>query len=409
MPSALEGLIVLDFTHALAGPYCTMLLAQYGARVFKIESSTGDTGRTWGPPFTGTQASYFIGVNAGKKGVLIDLKRPEGLDLALRLIEKADVLIENMRPGTLDRIGLSYSKAQARNPRLIYCSISGYGQNGPRRDEPAMDLILQASCGLISVTGAPGGEPARCGHSVADVTAGMFAMIGILMALNARHTTGQGQLVDISMFDSMISAMASNFAYYCGSGIVAEPMGTAFATIVPYRTFPTADRHIAIAVGSEKLWPPFCQAVGRPDLASIPEYATNALRVKHRDVLEPLLFEIFARHTAAELSARLTAQGVPNSPVRTIDEVVADPQSAVRRMFEPVVDSAGAKFDVTGPPIKLANTPGAVCGSAPYLGEHTNETLSELLHLDASELHRLTAAGVIIHSGNTVGPHPKTN
>jgi crotonobetainyl-CoA:carnitine CoA-transferase CaiB-like acyl-CoA transferase len=399
MGSALDGLTVLDFSHALAGPYCTMLLAQYGARVYKIESNTGDTGRTWAPPFTGGQASYFIGVNAGKQGVLIDLKKPEGLDLALRLIEKADVLIENMRPGTMERLGLGYAKAQARNSGLIYCSISGYGQNGPRRDEPAMDLILQASCGLISVTGSPGGEPARCGHSVADITAGMFAMIGILMALNARHTTKQGQCVDVSMFDSMISAMASNFAYYEGSGLVAEPMGTAFQTIVPYRTFPTADhRHLAIAVGSEKLWPPFCEALGRADLASVPEYATNALRVKHREVLEPLLTEIFISHTAADLSARFTAHGVPNSPVRTIDEVVADPQSSVRRMFEPVIDSAGAKFNVTGCPVKLTATPGAMRGSAPYLGEHTKHALHELLQLSETEMVRLAADGVIVQA-----------
>jgi crotonobetainyl-CoA:carnitine CoA-transferase CaiB-like acyl-CoA transferase len=372
-----------------------MLLAQYGARVYKVESATGDTGRTWGPPFTGAHASFFIGVNAGKKGVLIDLKRPEGLDLAMRLIEKADILIENMRPGTLERLGLGYAPARTRNPRLIYCSISGYGQDGPRRDEPAMDLILQASTGLISMTGSPGGEPARCGHSVADITAGMFALIGILMALHARQASGVGQFVDVSMFDSMISAMASNFAYYAGSGIVAKPLGTSFATIVPYRTFPTADRHIAIAVGSEKLWPPFCEAIGRHDLASLQEYSTNALRVKNRGILEPLLVEIFGRHTAEEWSARLSLHGVPNSPVRTIDEVVADPQSAVRRMFEPVIDSAGASFPVTGTPIKLSATPGFVPGPAPNLGEHTNQALAELLGLDASDLERLAASGVI--------------
>lgn len=396
MPSPLDGLTVLDFSHALAGPYCTMLLAQYGARVYKVESATGDTGRTWGPPFTGGQASYFVGVNAGKQGVLIDLKQPEGLQLALRLIEKADVVIENMRPGTMDRLGLGYAQAQARNSRLIYCSISGYGQNGPRRDEPAMDLILQASSGLISVTGSPGGEPARCGHSVADITAGMFALIGILMALNARHASGRGQFVDVSMLDSMISAMASNFAYYIGSGIVPEPMGTAFATIVPYRTFPTADRHIAIAVGSEKLWPPFCEAMGRPDLIAVPEYATNALRVKSREVLEPLLMEIFSRDTAAAWSAKLSAKGVPNSPVRTMDEVVADPQATVRGMFQPVVDSAGETYRVTGPPVKFDTTPGCVPSPAPYLGEHTRQALSELLHLNSDEVDQLAVKGVIV-------------
>ena len=396
MHSALEGLKVLDFSHALAGPYCTMLMGQYGADVYKIEAAgIGDTGRGWGPPFTGDQASFFIGVNAGKRGLSIDLKHPEGLELCLRLVEHADVLIENFRPGTLERLGLGYGAARSRNPKLIYCSISGYGQDGPRRDEPAMDLIVQASCGLISVTGATDGEPARCGHSVADVTAGMFALIGILMALNARHHSGTGQYVDVGMLDCMVSSMASNFAYYAGSGLIQRPMGTAFATIVPYRTFPTADRHIAIAVGSEKLWQPFCEAIGRPDLASLAEYATNALRVKNRGVLEPLLMDILRRETANEWEKRLSALGVPCSAVRTIDEVVDDPQSRVRRLFETVVDTAGVAFPVTGPPVKMAETPGAVRGPAPRIGEHTREVLSELLGMDAAELDRLAADRVI--------------
>lgn len=187
MDSVLDGLLVLDFSHALAGPYCTMLLASYGATVYKIESpGGGDAGRSWGPPYTGQDASYFLGLNASKQGLAIDLKYPAGVELCLQLIEKADVLLENMRPGVMDRLGLSYAAARARNPRLIYCSISGYGQNGPRRDDAAMDLILQASSGLISVTGTPEGHLARCGHSVADITSGMFALIGILMALRVR-------------------------------------------------------------------------------------------------------------------------------------------------------------------------------------------------------------------------------
>jgi crotonobetainyl-CoA:carnitine CoA-transferase CaiB-like acyl-CoA transferase len=392
MESALDGLKVLDFSHALAGPYCTMLLAQYGAEVYKVEAAgSGDIGRGWGPPFTGDQASFFVGVNTGKRGVSIDLKRPEGIELCLRLAERTDVLLENFRPGTMERLGLGHQAVRRRNPRLVYCSISGYGQDGPSRDEPAMDLILQASCGLISVTGTPDGEPARCGHSVADVTAGMFALIGILMALRARDRTGEGQFVDVSMFDGMISAMASNFAYYAGSGVVQQPMGTSFATIVPYRTFPTADRHIAIAVGSEKLWPPFCQALGRPDLAAMPEYAGNALRVKNRDVLEPLLMEIFQQHTADEWARRLSACGVPNSPVRTIDEVVRDPQSAARRMFQPVLGD----FPVTGAPVKLPSMPGGVRRPPPGIGEHTREALTELLGLGEAELDALVGAGVI--------------
>src|ERR1700722_15551734 len=253
MSTPLEGIRVLDFSHALAGPYCTMLLSQYGAEVYKIEPPDGgDIGRTWGPPFSGSDASFFIGLNSGKRSLAIDLKKPEGLALCLDLAANADVLIENMRPGTMTRLGLGYEAVRARNPRLIYCAISGYGQTGPARDDAAMDLIVQASSGLISTTGVEGGEPARCGHSVADVTAGMFALIGIQLALEARHKTGEGQFVDVSMLDSMISAMASNYAFYFGSGVVPEPMGTRFATIVPYRGFLTHDRENVIAGASHK-------------------------------------------------------------------------------------------------------------------------------------------------------------
>ncbi len=393
--TALGGLTVLDFSHALAGPYCTKLLADYGADVYKIESPEGDIGRGWAPPFTNGEASYFLGINPGKLGVSIDLKRPGGVDLCLRLIEEADVLVENLRVGTLERLGLGYAAASARNPKLVYCSISGYGQDGPSREQPAMDLILQASSGLISVTGSKRGEVARCGHSVADITAGIFALTGILMALRARETTGAGQFVDVSMFDSMISAMASNFANYEGTGVVPSPLGTAFATIVPYRTFPTADREIALAVGSEKLWTGFCKAIGHPEIERHPDYVTNAVRVKNRGVLEPMLVDILRSATAAEWVRRLSAEGVPCSPVRTLNEVTGDPQAAARGMFVPVEHPVAGSFLVTGPPVKLSATPGAVRGPAPQLGEHTREALARLLDLTEPELDPLEAAGVI--------------
>src|SRR3954465_754105 len=201
MQPPLHDVRVLDFSHALAGPYCTLLLAGYGATVYKLESPSGDMGRGWGPPYTGTESSYFIGINAGKRGVCIDLKKPEGRDLCMQLIEKVDVLIENFRVGTMDRLGLGFNQVKDRNPRLVYCSISGYGQDGPSRDQSAMDLILQAASGLISITGVKGGETVRCGHSVADITAGMFAIVGILMALRSRDQTGLGQFIDIAMLD----------------------------------------------------------------------------------------------------------------------------------------------------------------------------------------------------------------
>src|SRR3979411_3180511 len=281
--TSLSGIKVLDFSHALAGPYCTLLLADHGAAVYKLESRDGgDMGRGWGPPFIGDQAAYFIGLNRGKRSVSVNLKCAEGIELCLRMMEKVDVVIENFRPGTMSRLGLGYEAARARNPRIVHCSISGYGQSGPSRDEPAMDLILQASSGLMSVTGAADGERVRCGYSVADVSTGMFALIGILMALRSRDSSGLGQFVDISMLDSMISAMTSNFMIYLGSGSVPDPLGTSYSSIVPYRAFSTKDIDIVIAVGSEKLWRAFGPAIGHVELVDDPAYATNSMRVNKR-------------------------------------------------------------------------------------------------------------------------------
>src|SRR5690349_19030491 len=274
----LDGIRVLDFSHALAGPYCTLLLADYGAEVYKLEARDGDMSRGWGPPFAGGESHVFLGLNRGKLGVSVNLKEPEGLDLCLRLVDKMDVLVENFRPGAMDRLGLGYEALRHRNPRLVYCSISGYGQNGPSRDEAAMDLVVQSSSGLLSITGTEDGESVRCGYGVTDVTAGLFSVIGILLALRARETTGTGQFVDVSMLDSMISTMSSNYMSYLGSGEVPKPMGTAFPTVVPYRVFPTEDRAIAVAVGSDKLWSAFCRAIQRPDLEQHPDYASNAAR-----------------------------------------------------------------------------------------------------------------------------------
>ncbi|MBY0506410.1 MAG: CoA transferase [Bryobacteraceae bacterium] len=383
MPGPLAPLVVLDFTHALAGPYCTMLLANYGADVYKIEGPEAyDMGRTWGPPFIGDVASYFLSLNSGKRGLAIDLKDPRGIELCRQMIAKADVLIENFRPGTMERLGLGYAAAQAINPRLIYCSISGHGQTGPSRDEPAMDLIMQADSGLISFTGTADGQTARSGHSVADITAGMFALTGILMALHARQTTGTGQYVDVSMFDGMISAMASNFAYFLGSGQVPVPLGTAFATIVPYAGFPAADGEIVIAVASDKLWLTFCEALAQPGWAADPRFATNALRVEHRQVLEPQIVALFRQQPTAYWQALFRRHGIPCAPVRNLREVVNDPQSAHRDMFPTLQHPTAGPVRVTGLPIKLSATPGAIGAAAPLLGQHTRQALRELLGLE---------------------------
>lgn len=392
--SALKGIRVLDFSHALAGPYCTLLLAQYGGAVYKIEGPDhGDMGRTWGPPFSGNDASFFYGLNCGKQGIAIDLKKPAGIDLCLRLIEQADVLIENFRPGTMDRLGLGYEAAHSRNAKLVYCSISGYGQTGPQRDDPAMDLIVQCSSGLVSITGTEGGEQVRCGYSVADITAGMFAIIGILLALRARDQNGAGQYVDVSMLDGMISAMTSNYMGYLGSGVAPRPMGSAFPTIVPYRVYEASDGAFAIAVASEKLWVAFCEAIERPDLASHSDYSTNPRRVHNRQVLEPLLADLFRAQSLDHWLAKLSAAGIPCSPVRDCAQVASSPQASGREMFPTV-----GGHQVTGLPLKLSETPGRIGEAAPRQGGDTKRALADLLNLSEGEIARLADAGVVMQA-----------
>jgi crotonobetainyl-CoA:carnitine CoA-transferase CaiB-like acyl-CoA transferase len=372
-----------------------MLFALHGATVYKVESPTGDMGRQWGPPFVGDEANYFIAHNRGKLGLSIDLKRPEGIELCQRLADKMDVLVENFRPGTMDRLGLGYAALHARNPRLVYVSISGNGQTGPARDEAAMDLIVQASSGLLSVTGSPdGAEPVRCGYSVVDVTAGMMATIGALTALRARDQSGLGQWVDVAMYDAMISAMTSNFMNYLGSGVVPRPLGTAFVAVVPYRAFLASDRTFTMAVGSEKLWSAFCRAIGRDDWQSHQDYATNALRVKNRQTLERLLEDIFLQRPAEHWLQVLRGSGIPCSLVRDFAEVVEAPQSEHRDMF-PSVSCGQGSTRVTGDPIKFPDSPPVPLMPAPRLGEHTRVTLREVLEMNDVEIDALAKQGII--------------
>jgi crotonobetainyl-CoA:carnitine CoA-transferase CaiB-like acyl-CoA transferase len=376
----LDGLTVLDFSHALAGPYCSMLMAAYGAKVIKIESpEQGDIGRTWGPPFQGSDASYFVGLNSGKQSVALDLKTPEGLEACRKLAAKADFLLENFRPGTLNRLGLDYASLSATNPGLIYISISGYGQTGPRRLEPAMDLIIQSASGLMSITGTQAGETVKTGHSIADITAGMFSLIGGLLALEARHRTGRGQFVDVSMMDTVMSTMLPSFARYLTSQVVPRPMGTFFDGIVPYSNFKCADRAITIAVASDKLWKGFCEAIERPDLLNHPDYNTNPLRVKNRAVLEPLIEEIFGSRPAAHWVAALSRQGVPCTVVRNLKEVIEDEQTLARNMTPEVSHPVAGTIRVLGVPVQLSETPGEIRCAAPLLGADTERVLEEML------------------------------
>jgi crotonobetainyl-CoA:carnitine CoA-transferase CaiB-like acyl-CoA transferase len=374
----LSGITVLDFSHALAGPYCTMLMAAYGAEVIKVEGPEGDIGRTWGPPFLGSDAAYFVGLNSGKKSLAIDLKTPQGLEACRQLSQQADIVVENFRPGTMNRLGLDYASLSAANPRLIYVSISGYGQTGPRRLEPAMDLIIQSASGLMSITGTEEGETVKTGHSIADITAGLFSLIGAMLALEARHRTGRGQFVDVSMMDTVMSTMISNFARYLASGKIPKPMGTLFDGIVPYRNYMCADREITIAVASDKLWKSFCEAMGRTDLSDHPDYNSNQLRVKNRGVLEPMLEAMFRSRTAAHWGELFARHGVPATVVRNLKEVVEDEQTSARNMT-PIVQHAGAgPIRVLGVPVQLSETPGRIRSAAPLLGADTQAVLNKL-------------------------------
>jgi crotonobetainyl-CoA:carnitine CoA-transferase CaiB-like acyl-CoA transferase len=376
--SPLTGLTVLDFSHALAGPYCSMLMAAYGARVIKIESPDGDIGRTWGPPFHGEDASYFVGLNSGKESVAIDLKTDEGLAACRQLAARADIVLENFRPGTMNRLGLDYASLSAVNPRLIYVSISGYGQTGPRRMEPAMDLIIQSASGLMSITGTLAGETVKTGHSIADITAGMFSLIGALMALEARHRTGRGQFVDVSMMDTVMSTMLPSFARYLASDVIPGPRGTLFDGIVPYRNYVCSDREITIAVASDKLWKSFCVAMGRPDLMNHPDYSSNPLRVKNRDVLEPILEALFLSKPAAHWVEVLSSHGIPCTVVRNLKEVVDDEQTAARNMTPVVEHAVAGPIRVLGVPVQLSETPGRITRAAPLLGADTETVMREL-------------------------------
>jgi crotonobetainyl-CoA:carnitine CoA-transferase CaiB-like acyl-CoA transferase len=392
----LDGIRVLDFSHALAGPYATLLLADYGADVCKVEAPGGsDMGRGWGPPFLGGQAAFFLGLNRGKRGISIDLKKREGIELCLRLAERMDVLIENFRPGTMERLGLGYNAVHACSPRLVYCSISGYGQDGPSRDEAAMDLIVQCSSGLVSMTGTEAGEQVRCGYSVADVTAGLCSVIAILMALRARDSTGEGQYIDIAMQDCMISTMSSNYMSYLGSNILPRPLGTGFSTVSPYTVFQAGDRGFAIAVGSEKLWGTFCAVIDKPDLETHPDYCNNAQRCINRAALERQLNAVFSHRRASEWIESLRLAGIPCTLVLDFAEVAAHPQAQHRGMF-PVVDHPTAgPHRVTGPPLKFSATPAKPGAGAPLPGQHTDSALAHLLELTPQELAQLRQRGII--------------
>jgi len=392
----LDDVRVLDLSHALAGPFCSTMLADFGAEVIKLEPrGDGDIARAWGTRLPGGETAYFVSLHRNKKGIEIDLKHPDGKALFLDLVDRCDVVLENYRVGALERLGLGYEVARARNPRIIYCSVSGFGQDGPYRDRAALDLILQAESGMISVTGEEGGHGVRCGVSIADMTAGMYAAYGIMLALRARERTGRGQAIDVSMLEGQLSLLGVMIGGYLADGQVPAPMGTAYKALLPYQTFRTRTRDLALAVGSEKLWKVFCPVIGCPELADDPRYRTNADRAKHRDTLIPRLQEVFLTRTYEEWEPLLLANGIPFGAINGIAEVVDHPQVAARQALVEMDHPRAGKVRIVGAPVRLSETPGSVRTPSPTLGEHTEEVLRGVLGLGDEAIQALRASGVI--------------
>ena len=372
-----------------------MLLADMGARVIKIEQpGRGDDTRAWGPPFVGSESAYFLSINRNKESVTLNFKEPAGQELLWRFFERADVVVENFRPGTLARLGFDYATVHPKRPQLIYCSISGFGQSGPRREEPGYDAVIQAEGGLMSVTGDADGPPYRLGVAIADLVAGLLGAQGILLALYARQRTGQGQRVDISMLDGVVSLLSYHASIQLTTGATSSRVGNRHATIAPYDTFPASDGEFFLAVGNDDQFARFCKVAGLRALTTEARFATNPARVVNAVELKARLSAVLREHPRAYWLRRLRESGVPCGAVRDVAEVLADPQLEARRMIEAVEHATLGAMKVLGIPVKLSDTPGAVWSAPPTLGQHTDAVLAEL-GVNVGEVHALRHNGIV--------------
>ena len=391
----LAGVRVVDLTRVLTGPYCTMMLADMGAEVIKIEQpGKGDDTRHWGPPFTEGEANYYLSINRNKRSIAIDLKSEEGKAVVWKMIETADVLVENFSPGTIERLGFSYDAVRARRPEIVYCSISGFGQTGPGRNWTAYDLILQAMGGIMTLTGQPDGPPTRVGIPIADMTAGMFAAYAIVAALYRKANGGGGEYIDTSLLGSMVSMHIYYTVNYHMQGIVAQRVGNRHQTICPYDVYPTADGYICLAIGNDSLWQRLCTVLGWDELAADPNYATNADRLARFDDVTARITERFRTEPSADLLARFGEVGIPAGPIPTIDEVFANPQVQHERLARPVKHPTIGALTVPGMPFHLQQADLEVTLPPPLLGEHTDAILHEFGY-DGAAIAALRAAGAV--------------
>lgn len=394
----LEGVRVLDLTRVLAGPYCTQMLADMGADIIKVEHPQGgDETRRFGPPFIQDESAYFLSINRGKRSITIDLKNPDGCALVKRLVERCDVLVENFRPGVLQRLSLGPEQLLGERPRLIYVSISGFGHSGDPAwvQKPGYDPILQNLSGMTSVTGPTEGDPYKSGASIADVVAGIYGAYGVTLALLARERTGLGQHVDVSLLDGQVSLLAYHAGYFAATGAAPPRHGNAHPTIVPYQLFAASDGHIVVAAANDKFFTALAHAVQRPDWLQDPRFASNPGRVENREALLAQLIPIMGTRTVAEWSDLLARAGVPSGPVLNVAQVMQLPHLQQREMVVSVEHPKAGPFLMTGIPVKLSATPGTVGSAAPMLGADTEQVLREVLDCDDQEVAALWTSGAL--------------
>jgi crotonobetainyl-CoA:carnitine CoA-transferase CaiB-like acyl-CoA transferase len=391
----LDDLFVVDLSRILSGPVCTMLLADMGAQVIKVEPPPlGDDSRQWGPPFIGGISTYFLSINRNKKSLGLNLKTADGRRILWKLIERADVLIENFRPGVLDKLGFGYEAVHKANPRTVYCSVSGFGQTGPYRDRPGYDVIAQGESGVMDLTGYPDGPPAKLGASLADIVAGLYACNGICLALLARHKTGKGQHVDIGLLDGMVSTLTYHALIYLTTGRSPKRAGTRHPSIVPYESFEAKDGFVNIAVTNQKQWENFCQVCGFPEIAQDSRFAEMKARLANYGELRPMIERVISKMTRAEVFAAMSEVGIPAGPINSVGEIMEDPHIHAREMVQQLIHPDYGPLKVLGIPIKLSDTPGVVENAPPKFGEHNHEVLTATGY-DAAEIARLIKNGTI--------------
>lgn len=407
MSGALSNIRVLDLSRVLAGPWSSQALADLGAEVIKIERpGSGDDTRAWGPPYLKDQAgndtseaAYFLSANRGKQSVTVNVSKPEGQDIIRRLAKESDVFIENYKVGDMARYGLSYADLKKINPRLIYCSITGFGQDGPMAHLPGYDFIIQGIGGLMSITGErddlPGGGPQKVGVAVADLMTGLYSTIAILAALNHRHESGEGQYIDMALLDVQVATMANMNMNYLASGMIPKRQGNAHANIVPYQVFNAQDGELIIAVGNDSQFIKFCDVIGSPELATDERYATNTNRIRHREVLIALLQDILVKRTVAEWIARIEPAGVPCGPINNIAQVFEHPQVRHRGMRIDLPHPSAGTTPMVANPIKFSATPVTYGKAPPTLGQHTKQILSTIGGFSDSDIARLAERGII--------------